>query len=142
MILHESMELLIAVLERAPNLNQHTSFLLETMSCITRARQLVEMKSSKPYAKARFYVQLSLKTESSPASMTCYRFINQDIDILADSIIMEPAFDDFAWHSLASQRILDHLDELERVEFSALSILADEKLGVCRLEDMGIKPPS
>ncbi|KAL7957217.1 hypothetical protein V8C34DRAFT_325473 [Trichoderma compactum] len=213
MILHESMELLIALLERAPNLNQHVSILLgmehmrsqtcridrelsdilytmasietedhkgvlmlepmnteyfhahviaevnlkhliehlfrilplsieETMPLITRAQQLTEMESSKPYAKARFYVQLSLKTESSPASMTCYRFINQDIDILADSIIMEPTFDDFALHSLTSQRILDHLDEPERVEISALSILADEKLGVCRLEDMGLKPPS
>ncbi|KAL6787148.1 hypothetical protein J3E68DRAFT_445699 [Trichoderma sp. SZMC 28012] len=200
MILHESMEFLIAVLERAPNLDQHTSFLVgmesirgqncllypelsdilykmaviekedekgilqknpietlpyhahiiaevnlrhlvehffkiiplnaeEKTPLVTRARQLIGMESSKPYAKARFYVQLSLKTESSPASMTCYRFINQDIDILADSVLMEPTFDDFAWHSLTSQRILDHLDELER-------------LGVCRLEDMGIKPPS
>ncbi|KAF3057002.1 hypothetical protein CFAM422_012486 [Trichoderma lentiforme] len=213
MIRHESMELLIALLERAPNLNQPTSFLVgmasirgktcllcpdlsdilytmasieredekgilqknpiealpyhayiiaevnlkhliehffkitplsaeEEMPLITRARQLTEIESSKPYAKARFYVQLSLKTESSPASMTCYRFINQDIDILADSIIMEPTFEGFAWHGLTSQRILDHLDELERVEFSALSVLADEKLGVCRLEDMGIKPPT
>ncbi|KAL6823508.1 hypothetical protein V8C40DRAFT_248239 [Trichoderma camerunense] len=114
----------------------------DAMPLITHARQLTEMEGSKPYVKARFYVQLSFKTESNPASVTCYRFINQDIDILADSIIMEPTFDGFAWHSLTSQRILDHLDELERVEFSALSVLADEKLGVCRLEDMGIKPPS
>ncbi|KAL7947037.1 hypothetical protein V8C42DRAFT_364272 [Trichoderma barbatum] len=212
-ILHETMRILVTALERAPNLNKRTSFLLsmehlsghacqiqfeisdllttmasiekedekiisspnpmdakyyhahliaevnlkyivqhflkvfpsnflETTSLITRAQQLVGLESSKPHVKARFYVQLSLKHGPNFASMACYRFIKQDIDILADSIFLQPSPDGFAKHSLTVKPIADHLSELEKVDFSALSVLADEKLGVCRLEDVGIRPPS
>ncbi|EHK20566.1 uncharacterized protein TRIVIDRAFT_69091 [Trichoderma virens Gv29-8] len=110
-MLHECLRVLVAVLERAPNLDQRTSFLLEKEPIVARVRQLTEMDSSKPYSKARFYVQLFWEDGSNPASMTCHRFINQDFDILSNSIIVEPTLESFAVSSLNTTGINNHIRE-------------------------------
>ncbi|KAL6693085.1 hypothetical protein J3F84DRAFT_396552 [Trichoderma pleuroticola] len=104
---------------------------------VNRARQLCRIDNCKPYAKALFFIQLDLRH----SSMACYRFMNQNFDFLADSTIKIEGSIPRRIRTVTPTQIDHYLAECERVDMSTLSVLADERLGVCRLEDMGIKPP-
>lgn len=106
---------------------------------INCARQLSRMDDCKPFVKALFFIH-----QKKPQEETCYRFINPNNDILAGSIInTEPLPIWFPSIRTIKSTILDnYLRECEKVDVSTLSVLLNEKLGVCLLEDMGIKLPS
>lgn len=101
-----------------------------------RARQLSQTDNCKPHVKALFFIQLLWNHAPEPSSIACYRF-KKNIDVLADmaikvnsSLITHPC-------TITSTQLDRYAKECERVDVSELSILADEKLGICRLEDMG-----
>nr|WNZ75451.1 hypothetical protein [Trichoderma harzianum] len=102
-----------------------------------RARQLSRIGNCKPHVKALFFTQLLRHHASEPISIACYRFINQNVDILAD-ITIDTDYDEITHaFTITPTQIEHYFEQCERVEVSELSTLADEKLGICRLEDMG-----
>lgn len=108
---------------------------------IIRAQHLLEAESSKPHIRPRFFTEVRWTTKSE-LSRRCYRFTDHDSDILADNTIAEATVDGYAEFGITYERLQGYRKRCERVHHSALSVLADERLGVCRLADMGIKPPS
>ncbi|KAL6809572.1 hypothetical protein J3E69DRAFT_181937 [Trichoderma sp. SZMC 28015] len=101
---------------------------------INCARQLNKMDSCKPFVKALFFIQRE-KSDST----TFYRFNNQNHDIFADIIIDTSSL--ISRRTIPTTIVDNYLKECEKVDASALSALLGEKLGVCYLEDMGIKLP-
>ncbi|KAJ4854436.1 NACHT domain-containing protein [Trichoderma breve] len=63
--------------------------------------------------------------------------IKRNVDILAD-ITIDTDYDEITHaFTITPTQIEHYFEQCERVEVSELSTLADEKLGICRLEDMG-----
>ncbi|KAL6895259.1 hypothetical protein HDV57DRAFT_506823 [Trichoderma longibrachiatum] len=108
---------------------------------VIRAQKLLEAEDSKPYIRPRFLTEKH-GMQGPMLSKRCYRFIDQDLDIMADSTITEATADDFAKYDITPEKLAGYRSRCERVPLSALAVLADERLGVCRIADMGIKPPS
>ncbi|TFA97408.1 hypothetical protein CCMA1212_010867 [Trichoderma ghanense] len=110
-----------------------------SMPLVAHTQRLLTTESSKPYVRARFLVEHCL-TAWNPAARHCYRFIDKDFDVLADTTVKEATVDTFAEYKISLEKLEGYRNKCERVDGSALSVLADERLGVCRLEDMGIRP--
>ncbi|KAL7809402.1 hypothetical protein V8C44DRAFT_334400 [Trichoderma aethiopicum] len=108
---------------------------------VIRVQNILEAEDTKPYIRPRFLTQEGRSTRLIRASKRCYQFIDQDLDIMADSTITKATANGFAKYDITPKKLAGYRSRCEEVPLSALAVLADERLGVCRLAEMGIKPP-
>lgn len=105
----------------------------------TRAEKLVQLEGSKAFSKARFIVTM-IQTgpfRQNTHFLECYRFINEDI-VLPEHQKVRQTIRGFESSYVTSQikreEILKYISQCEEVDVSALTILLDQKLGVCLKE--------
>lgn len=100
---------------------------------MTHALQLVQGESSKPYIKARFLVTLRLsRLDSTLHSATCHRFVNEDVDVFSGLEKPEYRAHEFVpTFKISWQKAQEYKKVCEEVDVPALSVLLDQKLGVC-----------
>jgi hypothetical protein len=134
-----------AIIITEANLKYLVQYFLETLSShdsattalITRALQLVQGESSKSYFKACFIVTLQLGAGVSRThSATCYRFMNEDVNVFSDLDRFQCLFADAAYESVPTfqmswEKAHEYIEGCEKVDVSALSVLLDQRLGVC-----------
>lgn len=121
----------------------------EYAAAISSKEELQRKEGHRPHAKARFIV---MQTRAAPKgnpryteeAFECYRLRNRQNTVYEDlQDIASVDGSDGHRVTLAKGRILGYISDpgvCERVGMSALLVLAEERLGVCRLADLGIGP--
>lgn len=107
-----------------------------TNALLARALQLAQREGSKPYIKARFIIVMQ-KTNvvSQTRSVTCYRFVDEDVDVFAEHgkyRAYSPGLEEtFPILRMKLEKAHEYIKVCEKVDVSALSALLDQKLGAC-----------
>lgn len=107
-----------------------------TNALLARALQLAQREGSKPYIKARFIIVMQkANVVSQTRSVTCYRFVDEDVDIFAKHgkyraypRSLEETSPNLV---IVGGKAYEYLEVCEKVDIAALSVLLDQKLGAC-----------
>lgn len=107
-----------------------------TNAFLARALQLAQREGSKPYIKARFIIVMQkANVVSQTRSVTCYRFVDEDVDIFAKHgkyraypRSLEETSPNLV---IVGGKAYEYLEVCEKVDIAALSVLLDQKLGAC-----------
>jgi hypothetical protein len=103
-----------------------------TNALISRALQLVKEDASEPYIKARFIIRMQNERYPQTHQATCYKFMDEYVDIFSEfngSKLMKSEI--YPTFTISEERVDEYLKFCKEVDVSALSILLDQRLGVC-----------